>query len=155
VVDTNVLVHASNPDEPLYFEDSVAFLARLIDTALCIGVDPGFALDETNRSLVGDEYRKWVVNQPPGSLGREILFQLWTTQRVVETSLKVSPDIHKRVLSFIKGAKPRDRTFLKLAYKTLRQELVTHDFEDFQKDKRRTIKAKLGVVVCTGADWQP
>jgi hypothetical protein len=149
-VDTNVFVHADSP-QTSQFAASVEFLKRLSACSLRLTVDSGFSLSsQTNQSRVGHEYIKHI---PPTALGFNVLIKLLTTDRVALVDLRTPSHVHKRVNSLVKGSRPCDRVFLKLAWKSARRELVSHDFEDFQAAKRADIKRVLGVSVCTASEW--
>ena len=144
VVDTNVLMHASNPNEKRH-QDSVEFVENLLesDTKLCI--DEGFDLDETaNRSLIGQEYLKHLVF---GQVGAALLVSLAQSQRLSFVPCAVSGQARNLIDQAVK--KPRDRTFVRVAVNSTENTLVTHDFEDFPVKIRKLFGKKIGVTLCT------
>ena len=81
VIDTNVLLHASNPEEPR-FEAASLMVEELAEHTCCIAVDDGFDLVEArNASHIGSEYLARLV---PGSAAMALLAILFSTSRVVE-----------------------------------------------------------------------
>jgi predicted nucleic acid-binding protein len=147
VIDTNVFLHAQNPRERR-FAASGRLLARLlrVPTELC--VDPGFSLDEaSNESLIGQEYLDKIR---AGSIGYVTLVQVLLANRVKEVDRRL--DARERACLRHWSLKPRDRTFLAVAINSNDQVLVTHDYEDFGKSKRRDIRKRTGAKAVEASD---
>lgn len=93
VIDTNVLVHATNPGTAR-FAASVAFLQALLSSSTALCVDIGFSLDQSsNRGLIAAEYLAKVTSQ---SLSAIILSQLAQSGRVKVLDLRISPQHRRR-----------------------------------------------------------
>lgn len=147
VVDTNVLVHAQNPQEDR-FGDSVRFVENLLACRALLCVDSGFSTKESsNRSLIGAEY---LEKLRAGSLGYAALVQLATSGRVREVARMADGAARKQILQLIR--KPRDRTFLSVAWNSSGRLLVSHDYEDFQEGKRKEIHKVIGVRMADAAE---
>lgn len=143
VVDTNVLLHATNPSAGQYFTDSIDFLKRLAESDLNLCVDEGFSLDTSkNRSMIGHEYLKHLQ---PASTSYQLLMQLALSSRISLVPSKVDRRISKIVTQVIR--KKSDRVYLKVACNSENSTLTSHDFEDFSKDKRKSLKKKIGVTI--------
>ncbi len=142
VIDTNVLVHAGNPDQT-YFEDAVNFLNKFMKKLTLICVDEGFDIDETkNKSLIGNEYLNHLRF---GSFGYIVIFQLASRLRIKECSRNAVASKRKLINQMIR--KPRDRTFLRVASNSDSEVLVSHDYEDFSVPKRRELRRKINVHI--------
>ncbi len=147
VVDTNVLMHASNPTEAR-FADCVAFLERLIESTTALCVDEGFSVVEAdNRSLIGTEYLTHLVH---GAMGHSVVTHLAQTGRVVERSTRLAVAGARKLNQLISNK--RDRTFVRVAANSTDRTFVSHDFRDFPKKKRATVKKELAVTVLTAAE---
>lgn len=142
VVDTNVLMHASDSKQAKQ-QDSIDLLNYLTKSTELICVDSGFTWDDSNRSLIGAEYRKHIKN---GMLAYAFLVKIFSSKRNKELALStVPPNITKKVNQCISHKKPRDKTFLKVAYLSSSKTLVTHDQEDFNYKKRKHLSDTFGV----------
>ncbi|HET7483993.1 MAG TPA: hypothetical protein VFJ64_01300 [Solirubrobacterales bacterium] len=142
VIDTNVFVHADNPAEKRYTAAS-ALLNALVDGETEIGVDDGFDLDPSaNKSLIGHEYLEKLT---PLSAGFRVLAHLAQSGRTKFVSKKFDPATRKQINQIVRNK--RDRTFLLVSTEMDDRVFCSHDFKDFQKRKRRDIKAKLGVSI--------
>ena len=147
VVDTNVLVHAQNPSEQRC-NDARTLLHRLLndDTALC--VDEGFNPDEAlNRSSIGAEY---VEHIRAGTLPYTVIAQLAMSGRVVQKPKRAPRREQKLIEQMIRNR--TDRVFLGVAFNSISKVLVSHDFTDFQIQKRPSIRRALGVDVLEAAE---
>ncbi|MCP9752364.1 hypothetical protein [Ferruginibacter sp. HRS2-29] len=142
VVDTNVLMHASDRKEAMH-QDSINLLNYLSNSTELLCVDKGFTWDDSNKSLIGAEYRKHIKN---GMLAYSLLVKLFSSRRTKELTLSTVPAlITRRVNQCISHKKPRDKTFLKVAYLSDSKTLVTHDQEDFNYKKRKHLLETFGV----------
>ena len=147
VIDTCTLVHASNP-ESNYFEHSVAFIEKmLLNSILCV-VDEGFSLDESeNKSFIGLEY---IEHLQPMSLGYNLIIELLSAGRIDFISNKV-PQVKKNYIEqHIRNKK--DRLFLRVALNSKDKLLISHDFTDYQKKKRKTIYKDLSLSILTAEE---
>ncbi len=147
VVDTCVLVHANNAKSG-YQKQSIAFIEKLLDNTTLITVDVGFSLDETtNSSYLGLEY---ITHITPGMLGYDLLQKIALSQRFnfVEQSDNVT--FNRYVNRLIINRK--DRHFTKVTYNSIEKTLVTHDFTDYQKAKRKKIKKDYSLIIVVASE---
>ena len=148
VVDTNVLMHADDPRQPVQQEQARALLDRLLDAPTVLAVDEGFDVNSSrNRSQIGHEYLR---NLTGASLGMQVIASLASNDRVRVTPRKVDQAIKKRINQLVR--KKTDRSFLAVACNTESRTFCSHDFQDFQKAKRKTIAKDLTVHVCEAVD---
>jgi predicted nucleic acid-binding protein len=150
VIDTCTLKHANDPNSK-YFESSVEFITKMLaNTTICV-VDEGFTLDEsTNQSYIGLEFIKHLK---PGSLGYNLILHFIQNVRLEFVSNKI-PNNHKKYIEQIIRNK-KDRMFLRVAYNTSEQALISHDFTDYQKRKRKKIKKDLSINIVTAGEINP
>jgi hypothetical protein len=147
VVDTNVLMHADNPNE-VRQADATDFLTRLLDAETRLSVDKGFELDESrNRSLIGSEY---LTHLTPLSLGYRVLVQLAGTGRIRFVDRSLDQRTRSRINQLVPNK--RDRTFVAVAYESDDQTLCSHDYQDFSTRVRRELATRLDVTVCNAGD---
>lgn len=142
VIDTCTLKHANDPKSK-YFESSVEFINLLFDSDVNCTVDEGFSMNEAeNASYIGLEYIKHLQ---PGTLGYRLITNLALAGRVDFVSNKPPNNIKNFIEQIIRNKK--DRMFLRVAYNSAEQILVSHDFTDYQIKKRKTIRRELNVSV--------
>jgi hypothetical protein len=111
-------------------------------------VDEGFDLDPArNRSLIVGEY---LENLHIGMLAFAFVSTLASTGRIKEVPRSVSPAVGRQVNRII--AKPRDRTFLKVAINSQDRFLASHDFRDFSPRKRLEIEDIFEVRIKTAGE---
>lgn len=150
VVDTNVLVHAGNPDEPLSGA-AVGFMSALQACQTSICVDEGFDLNPArNRSYVGHEY---LQHLRAGSIGYMLVTYLASNSRVKIISKSLDPAILRRVNQRILNRK--DRTFFRVTLNSVERVLASHDYTDFSQAKRDGFCKELGATVCSAAEATP
>lgn len=142
VLDTNVLAHCCNPNEPRRKEALELVLAiQHSSTSLC--VDDGFSIVESqNRSIIGAEYMAHLVY---GSLGLYLIQFLAVNGRVRVYPKRPPHDIARRINRVIRNA--HDRAFVGVAWHSSERVLVSHDYTDFDHDKRIHLSSELGVDV--------
>jgi hypothetical protein len=148
VIDTNVFLHAQNPNEDR-FQSAIEFLQQLltVDTKLCI--DGVFDLKAPHLSLIAHEYLEHIK---PGGLGYATLVNLLQSGRVkMNTSAKIAPVLRRMVVSLIPGDS-RDRTFVFVAYNSHSKVLVSHDWVDFKPHVRERIRKQLVVTIEEASD---
>jgi hypothetical protein len=110
-------------------------------TSLCI--DDGFDCDPAkNKSHIGHEYLKRLQ---AGSLGYNLVVELVKQRRVAQCKKTVNQGAAKKINQWLR--KKADRIFLSVAFNSVAKTLVSHDFEDFQKQKRKDIRKEVGVEV--------
>ena len=144
VIDTNVLMHAGNPDQD-YFEDAVSFLTTLQKKSILLCVDEGFDLDEAkNRSLIGGEY---LTHLRFGSAGYNVIAVLAASRRIKECSKRVEARTRKKIDQLIRN--PRDKTFVRVTCNSVSKILISHDNEDFPVSKRKLLKREIEVQIFT------
>jgi len=144
VLDTNVLMHADDPRQPL-MQMSRDLLSALqlptCKTHLC--VDEGFDLDEAkNRSQIGSEY---LEHLDFGMLGLAVVAHLAGSLRVKQVSRAVPPHVSKKIYTQV--PKGPDRTFLKVAFNAADKTLACHDFGDVPAPVRTRLQRAIGVHV--------
>lgn len=148
VLDTNVLVNAGDPKSDK-FNDSNSFLISLLQNGTILCVDKGFNMSETtNSSLIFREYRDKLRF---GSIGLNLIGKLNSSHRIVGLEKKPKDTGAKNLIEQ-KIRKKRDRVFVGVAYHSVDKILVSHDFEDFQVNKRVFFKSKLGVEIILALD---
>ena len=147
VIDTNVLVHSQNPQEPRCALSRV-FLERLRDSTSKLAVDEGFSLDRAqNNSFIGYEY---IENLSFGSLAFSIVVKMASSKRI-DFVPKRAPEREQRIINqHIR--KKVDRVFVGVAYNSQEHMLVSHDFEDFQEAKRQYFRREINVNICEAGD---
>lgn len=149
VVDTNVLVHADNKKIERHHE-CIDFINYLLDSTELLCFDEGFVWHEThNKSHIAQEYWKHLRY---GMLGFMLVSKLASSKRVVEKPLAV--DQTARNLITQKVTNKRDRIFLKVAYNSDNKILISNDFADFDKRKRKLFKGKLGLQIMVPSGYE-
>lgn len=139
-IDTNVFMHACNSTEPRQ-GDSIGLMRSMLASTTNLAIDSGFSVDPAkNTSLIGAEYLSKLV---PGTLPHMLVAHLAGSGRVTIVSGKMSSQDSKKLNQMI--ANRRDRTFVKVAASSSSCCLVSHDFLDFSKAKRKTIRGTFGV----------
>lgn len=147
VLDTCTLVHADNP-KCEYYQYSVELINKMFQNTTLVTVDDGFTFDEsTNQSYIGLEYIKHLK---PGTLGYALVVHLATNLRISFVS-NVIPNQQKNYIEQIIRNK-KDRMFLRVALNSDEKTLASHDYTDYQKKKRKTIKSQLGVYIVTAEE---
>jgi len=142
VIDTNVLVHAQNPSVERFVE-SRNLLNMLLACATMLCVDEGFNFNQTeNRSFIGLEYLKHLT---PGSVSFQFVVSLASNGRIKRLPKNAVQQSKKIINQLIR--KQSDRIFLSVACNSSDKTLISHDYEDFQIQKRKTLKQKLGVII--------
>ena len=150
VVDTNVLVHSQNPKEPRCAL-SCAFLEKLLGSTTKLAVDEGFSLDQAqNSSFIGYEYIKYLTF---GSLAMSIIIKMASSKRI-DFLPKRAPQREQKIIEQTIRNKI-DRVFVGVAYNSREHLLVSHDFEDFQVEKRQFFRRMIGVNICEADDMVP
>ncbi len=147
VLDTCTLVHANNSDSD-YQEHSIILINKLLENSTLVTVDEGFSLDESNHSsYIALEYLKHLS---PGMLGHSLLSFLASNERFNFISNKVPKSTKNYIEQKIRNKK--DRMFLRIAYNSQEKTLASHDYTDYQKNKRKTIKKDINVLIVDAED---
>lgn len=142
VLDTNVLVHADNPEEPRR-EMCCDLLCEMTRCATHLCVDEGFDVNEANnRSVIGSEYLKHLHF---GMVGYELVRHLASSLRVKQVSRNVPQNVSRHILTQV--PKGPDRTFLKVAFNAQSKTLACHDFNDVPDTVRARLKDRVGLHV--------
>jgi predicted nucleic acid-binding protein len=150
VLDTNVLMHASDPRERLC-PLARALVRSIKDSETKICVDEGFNLNPAqNRSLIGQEYSTHLKH---GSYAAAFILALSNGKRIRVVSRNVQRKTKKMILQRVR--KPRDRTFLYVTVNSTENVLVSHDFEDFTQDKREGLRRDLLIHIVTAQEALP
>lgn len=146
VVDTCTLVHANSKTQ--YQESSIALIDKLLSNNTFLIVDDGFDLNEAdNRSFIGLEYIKHLT---PGMLGYSLLQYIALTNRFKFVSNTVPKATKNRIEQLIRNKK--DRIFLRVSFNSEEKKLVSHDYTDYQKRKRKTIMQEMNVDILDASD---
>ena len=150
-IDTNVLMHACNPNENR-FGDAVLFLTALLAAAATkLAIDDGFDLDPANnKSLIGAEYLQKLV---PGSLASSVVAALARQERISIHSRALPIQHSKKLDQMVRNR--RDRTFIKVCANSEGKSLVSHDFLDFPKAKRKEISKHFGIDMFEACTARP
>jgi hypothetical protein len=139
-VDTNVLMHASNPEEQR-FDDSIALLKKILGLATSIAIDEQFHTDlSKNRSLIGQEYMSKLVT---GTLGYNFVVQLAQLGRVVVVPTTLNAQTSRKLNRLVSNR--RDRTFIKVSMNSTDRTFVSHDFLDFPARVRKAVRKEFEV----------
>ena len=147
VVDTNVFVHSSNPNNA-YFSRSIELIDRIKSSDCVLCLDEGFDSEEaSNRSRIWGEYLQFI---PEASLARELLSHLLITNRVEDFSVKVTQNLHNEIKK--KVSDPADIVFVKVSYNSQSVHLTSHDFAAFPQEVRDDFRQKSisDIVDCLG-----
>jgi hypothetical protein len=153
VLDTNILMHASNPQE-LRCTASKHLGQILLNGKTRIVVDEGFDPDMSkNKSMIGHEY---FSNITFGSFAFALILKLVSEQRVV--GVVKSPGMRAKKIVMQRIRKPIDRVFVYVTCNSQERTFVSHDFEDFPEEKRLYLRRELGIAVVTatvaaGLNW--
>ncbi|MBK9175848.1 MAG: hypothetical protein IPM46_05810 [Flavobacteriales bacterium] len=148
VIDANVLEHANNTAEARQ-ASSINLIEHLLASDELMFLDEGFNVTEaSNRSTIWSEY---MARLAPGMLGRDLIITLATSGRVREHTKGVSTNVRRTIEKSVR--KTKDRLYLKVASKTSDRILVSHDFEDFSKEKRKFFKKEIEVHVLEASDY--
>jgi len=145
VIDTNIFVHAGNPDVE-HFDGATKFLKEVLDSETVICVDknkneyPGKILYEYRDKIRGQHF------------GSNVFSKLLQQGRFVNVERKIPLREKKILLGLInKRGSQTDKIFVIVAYNSGEKILVSHDFGDFSRDTRGKLKKYLGVEVpCSG-----
>lgn len=141
VVDTNVLVHASNK-EYCKQKHCIEIINRLMNSSEMICLDEnGFIRSEYNRHL------------KPGMLGYTLLLVLANPQkcRLKIMDRKIPANVNNKINQT--GIKKEDRIFVRIAYKSTDKILVTQEYEDFVDKIRNLIKNEIKVSVIEAGEF--
>ena len=142
VLDTNVLVHADNPEE-LRHQTSRALLAELANCVTRLCVDEGFdVIEANNRSIIGAEYLKHLRF---GMLGYELVRHLAGSLRVKQVSRNVPQSVLRHITRQV--PKGPDRTFLRVAFNSESKTLACHDFDDVPITVRARLQRSIGLQI--------
>lgn len=147
VIDTNVFRHAQNPNMDC-FEAAKDFLINVLESKIVICID--------DSDLIKYEYINKLCNAAPG-LGAEILSKLWQARRVVPVGQNISSQKHRKIIERLirRRDHQRDRTFVKVAYNTNDNVLVSHDFKHFPVPVRNNLSKHIDVeVACAGEFYE-
>lgn len=143
VLDTNVLVHATTGDAK-FQGMSIKLLEYLNGSTELICVDEGFSIEDDNSSLIGSEYFKHLKN---GMIGYSFVVSILQSRRIKECPAGIPAHVSQKVNQCISHEKPRDKTFIRIAFNSIDKVLVSHDYEDFDSKKRKYIKREFGVCI--------
>jgi len=146
VLDTNVLMHAHNPEE-LRHDTCRELVQEMTTCATHLCVDEGFDLKEANnRSIIGSEYIKHLGF---GTVGHALIAHLAKSLRVKYVSPRVPQNVSKKILQQVR--KGPDRTFLKVAFNSNDKTLACHDFNDVPEGVRIRLREAVGLRIVDSA----
>ena len=150
VVDTNVLMHADNFQEPRQ-TDARAFLLSLRKSETLLCVDEGFDTDEAkNRSHIGSEYLEHLNF---GMLGFAVVAHLASADRVREVPRTTPTAITRRIRMGV--GNPRDRIFVRVAFNAKEKTLASHDFTHLPQQVRNALSETIGVDIYSAGEALP
>jgi predicted nucleic acid-binding protein len=142
VIDTNVMVHADNEQEPKQ-PHCLNLLNLVSGSTIELCIDDGFSLIEAqNTSHIGLEYLKHLRI---GMTGYTLMLKLLSEDRIQFLPKKIPAAINKKINQT--GIKKSDRIFVKIAYNSNDKILVTHDYVDFTDNIREIIDDEIDVKV--------
>ncbi len=145
-IDTNVFLHSVDIRQE-HRPACQELLNKLLSGNAQLCIDEGFDIVESrNRSKIGSEYHQHLRFVHPAFA---IIVALGTRGRIAQCATEV-PQATKRLLIKLISNKT-DRVFVKVAYNSRSRVLVSHDFEDFQINKRHVIMQKCQVDIVTAA----
>jgi hypothetical protein len=149
VVDTNVFVHAHNPNHA-FSNDSRELASALLapGNATALRVDPGFdPVEANNRSRIVGEYLEKLV---PGMIGYHLVQALAADGRVRPVDASKDKNVKAAVRKLVKD--PSDRVFLLTTLMSVAKVLVTHDDHAFPDSVRSDCGQTWAVNVCEAPD---
>lgn len=142
VLDTNILVHAHNPEE-LRHDDCRTLVQEMTTCKTHLCVDEGFDLNEANnRSVIGSEYLKHLGH---GTVGHALIIRLASSLRVKYVSARVPQNVSRKIMQQV--PKGPDRTFLKVAFNSQDKTLACHDFGDIPDGVRTRLRESFGLQI--------
>jgi len=142
VIDTNILVHADNHEEPRQ-EHCIAIIEKIYSSEQFLCMDEGFdVIESKNSSFIGYEYMKHLRF---GMQGYALILKLVQEDRLRFVSKKIPATVNNKINRT--GIKKSDRIFVKVTFNSDNKILVTHDYEDFTTKVRGIIKNEIGVNV--------
>jgi predicted nucleic acid-binding protein len=142
VIDTNVLLHASNPNDPNFVRAKV-FLETLLSVSTILCVEEGFSPDRaSNRSYIMGEYLDFLR---AGTLGLAVIQTLAAKERIKGVERAVDEREAKKIRQRVYDK--TDRIFVKVALNTKERVLVSHDFTHFANHVRSSLERDIGVSI--------
>lgn len=142
VLDTNVLVHADNPNTA-NFKPARKFLNGLLNSTTNLCLDKGFSSNRAdNRSIIMGEY---FDNISHGTIGYVIVQTLAANDRIRGVDKKASQ--HDRNIINQKIYDKSDRIFVKVTLNTMEHVFVSHDFKHFPDDLRVSLNSDIGINI--------
>ena len=142
VLDTNVLMHADNLQEPRRADAQMLLqLLKDCDTKVC--VDEGFnPIEAQNRSHIGSEYLRHLR---VGTLGYALIVHMAQSQRIKVVARAVPPQVARNIQRQVTNT--HDRTYLKVAFNSLDKTFASHDFRDLPQSVRDRLRTAIDVKV--------
>jgi hypothetical protein len=142
VLDTNVLLHADNDQEPLQ-RVSRELLVQMTSCPTHLCVDEGFdVIEANNRSIIGGEYLRHLRF---GMVGFALVRHLAVSLRVRQVSKNVAQNVSKQIAMQV--PKGPDRVFLKVAFNSESKTVVCHDFNDVPDTVRKRLNDRIGLQI--------
>jgi hypothetical protein len=142
VIDTNILLHASNPGDP-NFGIAKVFLETLLNVSTILCVEKGFSPDRArNCSCIMGEY---LDHLRVGTLGFVVIQALAAKERIKGVERTVGQREAKKIRQEIRDKS--DRIFVKVALNTEEHILVSHDFTHFTVHVRSSLERGIGVSI--------
>jgi hypothetical protein len=142
VLDTNVLVHADNLQEPRR-QDCCELIAEMTNCTTHLCLDEGFDLNEANnKSIIGSEYAKHLRF---GMVGFALVSHLARSMRLKQLSHRVPQNVARQIMTQV--PKGPDRIFLKIAFNSNAKTLACHDFNDVPATVRARLRQSIGLHV--------
>ena len=143
VIDTNILMHANNSQEPSQ-ADCINLIQNLLSSEVKLCLDEGLDVNEAkNKSRIWHEYMDNLRTH--GTTGRSFLEKILQQKRIKEISKRVTPRTIKLINQTINHDKPVDKIFIKVTCNSGEKLFVTHDTEDFPDWKRVHYNRNLNI----------
>jgi len=149
VIDTNVLVHANNPELDK-FESATKFVKAILDSAVLICLDSGASASEAeSASRILSEYWSHVRGRGLGSILLEAMLsrKLWTS-----VDISNLPQAYRKLFNQ-NIPDSTDRVFAKVASNSISKLLVSHDGHAFSDSCKKILATKCGISVQSCAEY--
>jgi predicted nucleic acid-binding protein len=147
VIDTNVLLHADNPQEKRQ-HDCIKLIHLLLESSEVLCFDEGLDFVESkNRSRIWREYSLNIRNT---MLGYKMIETLLRNKRFKLVPTAVTRSAGKEIKRI---SDKEDRVFVKVAINSDDQILLSHDYSAFPVKKRSQLKGKLGITIVAACDY--
>lgn len=139
VIDTDVLMHADNP-EYFDYDEARAFVEEMRSCQTCI------CIDESDQGAIAQEY---LDRLPPGSLGGVLLREAADDARIRFVSRKVPSAVINLIRQCVHDKS--DHKWLRVAYNSREKIVTSHNTKHLHPQRTRIAK-RIGVEVLTAGE---